>query len=96
MGVGQRIDELHIYADLIVGFLHASFQNVRHSKLLRDLGQILRRAFEMLRRCARNHFQVRDFGQTGEDFILYAFGKISVVGVATEIIERQHRNRFLW
>src|SRR6266404_2078362 len=65
------------------------------AKLFRDLGKIVRRALEMLRRRARNHFEIGDLGQTREDFILHAFTKVSVVRIATEIVERQHRNRFI-
>ena len=52
MRIGQRINELHIDAHLIVRFLHAPFENVRDTELLRDLGKIIRSAFEMLRRGA--------------------------------------------
>ena len=44
----------NVHADLIGGLLHAAFQNVGHAKLLRDLGEIVRRAFEMLRRSTRD------------------------------------------
>ncbi len=95
MCVGESVDELHIHPDLIARFLHAAFQNVGHPKLLRDLGKIVRCAFEMLRRCARNYFQIRDFGQPRQDFILHAFAKVSVVGIATKVVEWQHCDRFI-
>ena len=66
-----------------------------HAQLLRDLGKIVRRAFEMLRRSARDHFQVGDFGQPREDFILHAFTKVSVVRIAAQIVERQDGDRFV-
>jgi hypothetical protein len=88
MRVGQRINELHIDAHLVVRFLHAAFENVRHAKLLRDLGEIVRRAFEMLRRCARNYFQIGHLGQAGKDFILHAFGEVSVALVFTQTFKR--------
>ena len=56
---------------------------------LRDLAQIFRRALEMLRRCARNDFQVRHLGQAREDFVLDAFAKIGVRLVVAQVVEWQ-------
>lgn len=95
MRVGRRVNELHIHPHLIVRLLHAPFENVHHTELLRDLRQIIGRALETLRRGTRDHFQIGHFGQAREDFILHAFGEIGVLRVATEIIEWQHRDRFL-
>ena len=96
MCIGHGIDQLHIDPHLIVGLLHTAFEDVHYSQLLRNRGEIFRRAFEMLRRRARNYFEVGDFRQPREDFILHPFTKISIVGIATQIVERQHRDRFLW
>jgi hypothetical protein len=65
MRISERIDQLHIDADLIVRFLDTAFQDVENSQLLGDIRQILWRALELLRRRARDHFQIRDFGQAG-------------------------------
>ena len=93
MAVGQGVDELHIHPHLIARFLHAAFDDVHHSKLLRNLGKVIRRALEVLRRSARNHFQVGNFRQAGENFILHSFAEVSVVRITTEIVERQDGNR---
>src|SRR4029077_9974830 len=93
MRVGQRINELHIDAYLIVRFLHAAFENVRHTELLRDLGKIIRRAFEMLCRCARNHFQVCDLGQAGKNFVLNSLCKISIAFFFTQAFKRKYCDR---
>ena len=66
-----------------------------HAELLRDLRKIIRRAFEVLRRCARDHFQIGDLGQPRENLILHAFAEVSVVGIAAEIVEWQNRDRFV-
>ena len=95
MCVGNGINQLHVDADLIVRFLHAAFENVGHAKLFPDLGKVIRRAFEMLRRCARDYFEIRDFRQPCQDFILNAFREVSVVRIAASIFERQDRNRSL-
>src|SRR5439155_24662795 len=52
MRVSEGVDKLHIHANLIIRFLHASFEDVRDAELLRDLGKIVRCAFEVLRRGA--------------------------------------------
>ena len=50
----------------------------------------------MLRRGTRDHLEVGDLGQPGEDFILHPFTKVRIVWIATEIIEWKDGNRFLW
>ena len=72
---------------LLVRFLDAAFENVRHVELLRDLAQIGRRAFVSLRRGARNHFEVGDLGEAREDFILDAFGKIGVRFIFAQVFK---------
>ena len=94
MFVSQSIDQLNIDTNLVGNSLDAAFQNVGDAELLCDLRKIFRRALEMLRRGARNHFEIGDLGQPGEDFILHAFGEISIIGIATEIVEGQDRDRF--
>ena len=88
-------DELHVYAYRVATLLHATFENVGDPELPRDLRQIFRRALEVLRRSARDHFQVRYFRQPRQDFILHAFGEIGVIWVAAQVIERQNGNRFI-
>ena len=61
MRVISSFDELHVYADLIVTFLHAPFKDVRDAEFFRDLTQVFRRGFVMLRGGTRNDFQVRYF-----------------------------------
>src|SRR5207249_385647 len=72
----------------------ATLKNVRYPKLLRDLGEIARFALILLRRGARYDFEVRDLGQSRQDFLLNAFGKVSVRSVFAQVFERQHRDRF--
>ena len=56
VGIGLRIKQLNIDPHLIGHFLHATLNNVRYAKLLRDLGEIARFALIPLRGSARNHF----------------------------------------
>ena len=62
MRIIRCLDQLHVHAHGVAALLHAAFQDMRYAELPGDLGQILRRAFVMLRRGARDHLQVRDLG----------------------------------
>ena len=56
MGIGLRVDQLHIDPDLATRLLHATFKNVRYAQLLRDVGEIARPAVISLRGGTRDHF----------------------------------------
>ncbi len=83
MRVAQCVDQLHVHAHLIVSFLDTAFENVRDTELLSDVAQVRWRALKTLRGCTRDDFQVSDFGQPCENFILHAFGEIGIVRIAT-------------
>src|SRR5215471_5110847 len=65
------------------------------AELSRNLRQVFWRALVMLRRCARDHFQIRDLRQARQDFILNAVGKISIGLVFASIFKRKHRDALL-
>ena len=54
MGIGWRVNQLHIDPNLVSDFLDAALKNVRYAKLLRDLGQIARFALIALGGSTRN------------------------------------------
>jgi hypothetical protein len=57
--------------------------------LLANLAQIpCDPALVLHHRDAADHFQVRDLGQVGEDFILHAVCEISVFFLSAEIFKR--------
>src|SRR6516164_5539759 len=56
MGIGLRVNQLHIDSHLIGYFLHATLKDVRDTELLRDLAEIGRFALILPRGSARNHF----------------------------------------
>ena len=95
MRIGPGIDELHVDAHFVAGFLHTAFENGRDAELLRNCLQIFRLALVFRGRSARDHFQIGDARELGQDFILNAVGEISGALVVTQIFEWQHRNRFL-
>ena len=60
MRIVSCFDQLHVHPHCVAALLHATFQDMGHAQLLRDLGQVLRRTLVMLCRCARDHLQISD------------------------------------
>ena len=56
VGIGLRVNQLHIDPHLTSYFLHATLNNVRHAKLLRDLAESGRFALILLHGSARDYF----------------------------------------
>src|SRR5690242_13330639 len=96
MRIAGRFDELHVDTHRVATLLHTSFQKMSDAKLFCYLRQILRRALVMLRRCPRNDLEIGDLGQARQNFVLNAFGKITVRFVVAEILKRQHGDGFVW
>src|SRR6266404_623569 len=94
MAIGQGVEQLHINVHLVVGFLHAAFENIGNSKLTRDLTQVFGSAFVALSRAARNYFQVRNLCESRNNFVLDTSRKVLVVRIAAEIAKRQDSNGF--
>src|SRR5262252_1255756 len=67
VGIRLRVNQLHIDPDLIRGFLHATLKNICHTKLLRDLAEIVRFALVTLSRSARDYFQACDPSQSRQN-----------------------------
>ena len=66
---------------------------MRNRKLLSDLAKVaLRSSFVLHHGRAADDFQVRNFCEISQDFILHAIGEEGVVGVTTEVFEWQNRN----
>src|SRR5215470_4792774 len=89
---GLHVNQADIDPYLIACLLDATLKDVRYAKLLRDLGKIARLALILLRGSARNHFQIRDFSQTRQDFLLDAISEISVLWIAAQILKGQDRD----
>src|SRR5215831_2957966 len=90
LGIGLRIDQLHIDPHLIRRFLDATLKNVRHAELLRDLGEVTRLALVPLRRRARNNSQIRDLSEARQNLLLNTVAKEGVLSVITQILEWQY------
>ena len=94
MVVARCINQLHVNADAVTRFLHTAFENVGDAELAPDLGQILRPASVALGRGARDHLQIADLGQPGQDFVLDAVGEKGVVLLGAEVFKWQDGDGF--
>jgi len=72
--------------------LHATLNNIRHAKLLRDFAEIARFILLVLRGSARNDFQIRDASKPCQDLLLNAISEIGVIWIAAQIFKRQNRH----
>src|SRR5439155_164827 len=95
MGIGLRVNQLHIDPHLIGRFLDAALKDVRYTKLLRGFAEIPWFALIALRGSVRNYFQICDLSQPRQDFLLNAVRKIGVIRIATEVFKGQHGDAFL-
>ena len=90
MRIGLRVNQLHTDPHLVGRFLHTTLKNVGYAKLLRDLGKIARFVLIALRGSARNHFQIRDASQPGQDLLLDTISEVSVIRIGTEVLKGKH------
>ena len=81
---------------LVRRFLHATLQNVRYGKLLRDLGKIARFALIALRRGARNYLQIGNASQPRQDLLPNTISQVGVIRIGTEVFKGKYGNALLW
>src|SRR5262249_27196217 len=68
---------------------------MRDAQLLADFAHITRGSALILHHgSATNDSQIRNLRQVGQNLVLHAVSKKSVIGVAAEILKGKHRNRF--
>src|SRR5947208_3193370 len=95
MRIGACIDQLHIHPNFVASSLHRPLEDSGNTELLRDGLQVTRLALILGRRGSRNDFEVPNRRQFRENLILYALGEIGVFFFSAEILEWQHRDRFV-
>ncbi len=68
---------------------------MRHPERFGDLAQVALSASLVLHHGrAANNFQVGDFGEVGQDFILHAICEISVLFIIAQVLKRKDRDAF--
>ncbi len=93
MRVALGIDQLGIDTDLVIRSADAPFEHIAHGKLAADLLCVNRFASIGERGIARDHEHPADPRQIGRHILGDSIREILLVGVITEIGERQHDNR---
>src|ERR1700736_1431968 len=73
--VASGIHQLGIDTHTVGGALDATLEKMRYAKLLSNLTQVSREIAPVLHHArSTDHFQVRNFGEVSEDFVLHAVG----------------------
>jgi aerobic carbon-monoxide dehydrogenase large subunit len=94
LGVGLRIDQLSIYANMVVRAVDATLQQIANAEVGADLLGIDKLSFVAERRAATGDCQARNVGrQIGGEIVDDAVSEVILRGIATEIRKRHDRNR---
>src|SRR5207253_2049706 len=93
--VAVCINQLHVHPHLVAGAADAAFENVRNPELLADLANIRSLAAITHDGSARDHFELTDFREVGQNVILHSISKEGVLLVVAQILEWQYRDRFV-
>ena len=68
---------------------------MRDAECLRDLAKVASCCVLLMHHtCATNYFQVSDFGEVSQDFILDAVSEIRVGFIFAQIFKRKHGDAF--
>ena len=92
--MAHRVDQLDIDADPLSLAPDTAFQDGRYIQRLADFANIVRLSAIGQDRGPRDHLQIADLGEVGQDVILNPIGEIGIRGVGAEIREGQNRDRF--
>src|SRR4051812_22730987 len=95
MGVRLHFYELRGHPDLAALAADTSFENVRDPQFTSDFAKVSRWAGNVIRDTrARDHFQIGEFCECGQDVLLHALGKKCILLVAAKIREGEDGNAF--
>src|SRR6266849_3454489 len=92
MTAGYRIDQLRADAYPGAGAAYAAFEHVAHAKLARNLFHVDRAVLVDECRVAGDDKQPANAGQSGNQILGNAIGKVLLIGIAAHIGEWQYRN----
>src|SRR6516225_5359185 len=91
MRSGVRVDQLSGDADPIAALAHRAFEHVADTQFATDPLHVDVLALVGEARIAGGYKQPADAGEGGDDLLDHAVGKIFLLRVAAQIVERQHR-----
>ena len=92
---GFGLDQLSGDAHPVAALAHRAFEDVAHAKLAADLLHVRRLALVGKTRIAGDDEEPADAGERGNDFLDHAVGEILLLGVAADVLKRQHGDRRL-
>jgi hypothetical protein len=95
MRASQRIDQLSGDAHPRSRLAHRAFEHIAHAELATDLLHVNRLALVGKGRYAGDHEEPADAGERGDDLLDHAVREVFLLGVATHVLKRQHRDRRL-
>src|SRR5213592_1860651 len=95
MRVDAGVEQLNVYPHSVSSLLHTAFEHTGHAELASHRLQVFRCTFVFGCRFSRDNLQVADASELGQDLILNAVGKVSVVWVTAQIVEWENRDAFL-
>ena len=96
MRIGLSVDQLSTDAHLVARPPDASFEDIAHAQLATDLFRADRFVPIGEGGIARDHETVPDSREVRRQILGDAVGKVLLVGVVTEVSERQYDNRHTW
>src|SRR5215813_3585927 len=89
------IDQLAGDSNLVGGFAHAALEHVAHAQFVRDLADVDRLTLVGKGRIAGDDEEPALAGQSGDDVLGEAVGEIFLLGIAADVLKRQHSDRRL-
>jgi hypothetical protein len=92
MNAGRRVNKLHVYAEPIVAPLNTSFDNVANTEVTSDLFHVDVLALVREGRVPCNDRRAGYSAQIRCQTLRNAVNEVFLLGVATDIGERQHHN----
>ena len=93
--IAAGVDELRVDPHLAARALHTALEYMRYAKLFPDLAQVTRDSGLVLHYAgAADHFQICDFGEVGQDFILHAIREKRVRFFLAQIFKGKNCDAF--
>ena len=90
------LDQLRRHPDPVAGTAHRTLQNVSDVEQLADFPEVLVLPLECERRSTAGHLKVIDLRENIEQLLRQALGKIRMIAIGRQVLERQHRDGLLY
>ena len=95
VGIGASVNKLDVDSHFIASSLNCSLEDGRNAEFFRDRLQVVRLALIFCGGRARNHLEITDHSQLGENLILNTLGEVGIGFFLAQVFERENRDRFV-